>query len=103
MHQQRVLIKFSKYLPHLRKAFCELPPPARAHKIVAVRYERAPHPGESARPPVLSAVHHPITHFDLKRRLPIKDGGLRRPAETMLGLAKIDRRIKLAEKLTIPA
>jgi hypothetical protein len=62
-----------------------------------------PHPGELARPPVLSAVHHPITHLDLKRRLPIKDGGLRRPAETMLGLAKIDRRIKLAEKLTIPA
>jgi hypothetical protein len=82
---------------------CEPPHPARAQKIVAVRYERAPHPGESARSPILSAVHHPVTHLDLKRRLPIKDGSLRRPAKTMLGLTKINRLIKLAEKLTIPA
>src|SRR5437016_2742941 len=103
MHQQRVLIKFSKYLPHLREAFSEPSHPTRAQKIVAVRYERVPHAGESTWSPILSAVYHPVTRLDLKRRLPIKAGGLRRPAETMLGLMKINRCIKLAEKLTIPA
>lgn len=97
------MTKFSKNLPHLREAFCEPPRPAHAQKIVAVRYEGALHAGESARSPILSAIHHPVTRLDLKRRLPIKDGGLRRPAETMLCLTKINRRIKLAEKPAIPA
>src|SRR5437762_2675221 len=103
MHQQRVLPEFPKHLPHLREALCEPPHPTRAQQVVAVRYERSPHPYESAWSPIPSAVHHTVTHLDLKRRLPIKDGSLRRPAETMLRLTKINRCIELAEKQTIPA
>src|SRR4249920_492155 len=103
MQQQRVLPEFLKHLPHLREALCEPPHPARAQQVVAVRYKRPPHPFESAQPPILQTVHHPVAHLDLKRRRPIKNGGLRRPAETMLGLTKIDRRIKLSEKPAIPA
>jgi hypothetical protein len=103
VHQKRVLTKFSKHLPYLREALCELPHPARAQKVVAVRYERTPHASKSAWSPILTAVHHPIAHLDLKRRLPIKDSGLRRPAETMLRFTKINRCIKFAEKLTVSA
>jgi hypothetical protein len=103
MHQQRVLSEFLKHLPHLREALCEPPHPAGAQQVVAVRYKRAPHPFESAWSPIPPSIHHAVTRLDLERRLPIKYGSLRRPAETMLGIPKINRSIELAEKLTIPA
>jgi hypothetical protein len=42
------------------------------------------------------AVHHLAARLDPKRRLPMEDGRLRHPSETMLRLLEIKRRIKLS-------
>jgi len=90
------LPKLEKDIPHLRKLPRETPDPARAQKIIAVRYKRVPHTCKSARPPMVSAVHHLSRRLDPKRRLPMEDGRLRHPPETMLSLLEIKRRIELA-------
>src|SRR6476660_6013704 len=76
---------------------------ARSQQIVAIGNERAPHADKPAGTPLFLAIHHLSTHIHLKRRFPIEDGGLRRPAKEMLSLAKIKRLIKFSEELTIRA
>jgi hypothetical protein len=85
-----------KDIPHLRALPRKTPDPTRAQKVIAVRYKRVPHTCKTARPPKVFAFHHLARRLDLKRRLPMEDGRLRHPPETMLRPLEIKRPIELA-------
>ena len=101
MHQEGILPILAKYILRLWKLLRKTPNSARSQQVVAIGYECAPHVDKSAGPPFLLAIHHLFAYIHLERCLPIKDRGLRRPAEKMLSPSKIYRRIKFSEKLSI--
>ena len=61
----------------------------RAEQIVTIGDQRAPHPDETVRASFLPTIHLVIPRFDLKRRLPVEDGGFRCESKEMLGLREM--------------
>lgn len=66
-----------KHIPGLRKLLWKPSHSTRTQEVVAIGDERLPHSSKAAGFPLPPAIHEMISHLDLKRALPVEDGGFR--------------------------